>query len=680
MSPFARAFEAELAARRIWVDGQRMLLVLIHALHAGVPSERDLSRSEERLRQAVHVANVGIFEHDHVNETIYFSPEHQAIYGWAPHLEPTMERIVAVAHPHDIERLSVSIARAHDPSGDGVCDLEGRILRANGEVRWIHTRSQTFFGTRDGRPAPVRTVGASLDVTESKEALARQQRLVSILDATPDLIGIAELDGTLLYVNRAARDAFGLGADASVDDIIAQVGESLREQLAAVIVPSALRDGLWRGEVVSSTATASEHHYSLIVLAHGDAERSLVSVIAHDLSAVRRLEEQARQSQKMEAIGRLAGGVAHDFNNLLSVILGYLELARAALPADARAVEFLVESRLAAERAAALTRQMLAFSRKQVLQPRVLSLGRVLGDMQPMLRRLVGEDIALRIGAGDERLCIRADKSQLEQVVLNLVINARDAMPDGGALSIEVSAVSLERESANGQHGVGPGRYVVLSVSDSGVGMDEATTARIFEPFFSTKGAGRGTGLGLATVFGIVKQSGGSISVNSEPERGTTFEIYFPQSADEPSVSFPAPPVSAPSSRRATILIVEDESQLRSMLATALRGEGHVVVEAEDPLRAIELSRVHPGPIDVLLTDVVMPHLSGIKLAERLRPSRPEMRVVYMSGYTENALMHQNVLDPNIHFLPKPVVPSVLRDVINQILRACDRRDTAELF
>jgi two-component system, cell cycle sensor histidine kinase and response regulator CckA len=677
-SPCGRTFEAELAAQRISVEGHGLRLVLVHERHTVARSDEDLSRTEARLRQAVHVAQLGIFEHDHVKDTVYFSPEHRAIYGWGQEIEPTIERIMAVAHPRDQSRLGTAMARAHDPEGDGICDIEGRLLRPDGETRWAHARSQTFFGMVDGRRAPVRTVGASLDVTDRKEALERQQRLVSILDATPDLVGIAELDGTLLYVNRAAREAFGLGAEASVQDIIAQVGDSLREQLTEAIIPSAIRDGLWRGEVVARTPTAAEQPYSLIVLAHGDAERSFVSVIAHDLSAVRRLEEQARQSQKMEAIGRLAGGIAHDFNNLLSVILGYLDLARANLPADASIAGFLRESRLAAERAADLTRQMLAFSRKQMLKPRVINLGEVLHDMHPMVRRLVGEDIALSVSVGGDAFCIRADKSQLEQVVLNLVVNARDAMPEGGMLTIDVQAVHFESEYASGQHGVTPGGYIMMSVSDTGVGMDAATTTRVFEPFFSTKGAGRGTGLGLATVFGIVKQNGGNISVYSEPGRGTTFELYFPQSDEGPTASVPVPSPPAPLTRSATILVVEDEPQLRSMVATVLRGEHYLVLETEDPLLAVELSRTHAGPIDLLLTDVVMPHLSGRKLAERLASSRPEMRVVYMSGYTEDTIVHQGVLDPSIHFLPKPIIPGELRNIVRQVLRGTDREDESK--
>jgi len=672
-SPAGRTFDAELRARRIGVDGRRMQLIVLHELRAAPRSEEERSPSEVRLRQAVHVAELGIFEHDHVRDTVYFSPEHRAIYGWGSDVEPTLERIMSVAHPRDMARVGAAIGRAHDPSGDGVCDVEGRVLRPNGQARWLHTRSQTFFGNVGGRTVPVRTVGASLDITESKDAILRQQRLVSILDATPDLVGIAELDGTLLYVNRAARETFALSPDATLEHVLGLVGENLRTQLLEVIVPSAIKDGLWRGEVVAKTPRAGERPYSLILLAHRDSERSFVSVIAHDLSALRRLEEQARQSQKMEAIGRLAGGIAHDFNNLLSVILGYLDLARAGLPADTHVAEFLGESRLAAERAADLTRQMLAFSRKQMLQPRVINLGAVLNDMQPMVRRLVGEDIAFGINLAAGPLYIRADKSQLEQVVLNLVVNARDAMPDGGVLGIDVQSVFFDSEYAGSQHGVAPGRYVMMAVSDDGVGMDAATTTRIFEPFFSTKGPGRGTGLGLATVFGIVKQNGGEIWVYSEPGRGTTFKLYFPESDEQPSLATPVPVTPAPISHGATILVVEDEPQLRSMVSTVLRGEGYVVLEAEDPLRAIELARSHVGLIDLLLTDVVLPHLSGKKLVERLEPSRPEMRIIYMSGYTENTIVRQGVVDPSIHFLPKPIVPSALRNIVRDVLRGPER-------
>jgi len=331
--------------------------------------------------------------------------------------------------------------------------------------------------------------------------------------------------------------------------------------------------------------------------------------------------------------------------------------------------DFLRESRLAAERAAELTRQMLAFSRKQMLQPRVIRVGEVLQSMQPMVRRLVGEDIAFNISIRDGERCIRADKSQLEQVVMNLVVNARDAMPEGGVLTIDVQAVHFGDEYLSAQHGVAPGRYIMMAVSDNGVGMDTATTAQIFEPFFSTKGPGHGTGLGLATVFGIVKQNGGNIWVYSEPGQGTTFKLYLPESEEGPSVPLPVPAEPAPVSREVTILVVEDEAQLRSMVSLVLRAEGYLVLEAEDPLRAIELSRAQAGPIDLLLTDVVMPHLNGRKLAERLEPSRPEMRVVYMSGYTEHTIVHQGVLDPSIHFLPKPIVPSTLRNIVRQVLR-----------
>jgi two-component system, cell cycle sensor histidine kinase and response regulator CckA len=299
----------------------------------------------------------------------------------------------------------------------------------------------------------------------------------------------------------------------------------------------------------------------------------------------------------------------------------------------------------------------------------------VLREMQPMVRRLLGEDIALGISVGDEPFCIRADKSQLEQVVLNLVVNARDAMPEGGRLTIALQAVHFDSEYASGQHGVAPGPYILMAVTDNGMGMDAATTARIFEPFFSTKAAGQGTGLGLATVFGIVKQNGGNIWVYSELGQGTTFKLYFPRSDDGPTASLPAPSAPAPISRSATILVVEDEPQLRSMVSTVLRGEGYLVIDAEDPLRAIELSGSHGGPIDILLTDVVMPHLNGRKLAERLASSRPEMRVVYMSGYTEDTIVHQGVLEQNIHFLPKPIVPSALRNIVRQVLRGSDGDD-----
>jgi CheY-like chemotaxis protein len=312
-----------------------------------------------------------------------------------------------------------------------------------------------------------------------------------------------------------------------------------------------------------------------------------------------------------------------------------------------------------------------------VLRPRIVDLGQVLRETQAMLQRLIGEDVDLSTSICQAPACVSADRSQLEQVLLNLVVNARDAMPDGGKVTVEVDVVTVDAAYAKEHLGIAPGRFVMMAVSDTGVGMDAVTKARIFEPFFSTKAAGHGTGLGLATVFGIVKQSGGNIWVYSEPGSGSTFKVYLPHTEEQPSESPSATSGGPLNTRRATVLVVEDEAQLRSLIVTVLRADGHEVLEAADPRTALEMSEAHVGHIDLLLTDVVMPQISGKQLADKLLRARPGLRVVYMSGYTENTIVHRGVLEAGVHFIPKPVVPNALREMLSNVLS--DRREGASV-
>jgi two-component system cell cycle sensor histidine kinase/response regulator CckA len=384
-----------------------------------------------------------------------------------------------------------------------------------------------------------------------------------------------------------------------------------------------------------------------------------------DVTPVRQMEEKLRQSQKMEAIGRLAGGVAHDFNNLLAVILGYSDLSLGALPEDHKVVGFLREIKRAGERAGDLTRQLLAFSRKQILEPRVLSLGRVVADTHQMLRRLIGEDVEIVMVADPEPAMVRADPGQIEQVIMNLAVNARDAMPQGGRLVIQVRRVEL---AAGEQPGLDAGPYVCLSVGDNGCGMDADTLAQIFEPFFTTKGVGRGTGLGLATVYGIVNQSGGSILVDSAMGQGTTFSIYLPRvSGAEAQALLPsvAPPNGAAPS--ATILLVEDEPMVREMARMILTGAGYEVLQASQGDEALRVLARHAGPVDLLLTDVVMPLMSGVELAAEFREARPGAPVLFMTGYADDFIANQ-ALDVDVELLQKPFVAEALLGKVRGLL------------
>jgi PAS domain S-box-containing protein len=388
--------------------------------------------------------------------------------------------------------------------------------------------------------------------------------------------------------------------------------------------------------------------------------------------ALLRSEEELRQSQKMEAIGRLAGGIAHDFNNLLSIILSYSAMMMDALGPEDPLRADAEQIAIAGQRARDLTRQLLAFSRRQMMRPEVLDLTEVVRGLEPMLRRVLGEDVELTISLGQPTSLVKADPGQIQQIIMNLVVNARDAMPDGGKLWIETGDVLLDEERVRAHLGSGarPGPHVCLTVSDTGVGLDEETRTRIFEPFFTTKPKGKGTGLGLSTVLGIVQQSGGHVTVESTPSHGAAFRVFLPRTSELRVPAAPAREPRQPVARRGseTVLLVEDEGQLRVLARDILRGAGYTVFDAPNAAEAIKASQRHAGPIHLLVTDVVMPHIGGRELARRLAADRPRMRVLYMSGYTDDAIVQHGIVDPSIAFLPKPITPDTLLGKVRETL------------
>jgi nitrogen-specific signal transduction histidine kinase/CheY-like chemotaxis protein len=391
--------------------------------------------------------------------------------------------------------------------------------------------------------------------------------------------------------------------------------------------------------------------------------------IAQDITDRKRLEEQLVVSQKMEAVGLLAGGVAHDFNNLLGVIMGYSDLLLDGFPSDDPRCHQLQQIKKAGVRATSLTRQLLAFSRKQIFQPRILDLNALVTDFNKMLLRMVGEDIELVCNLKPSLGQIKADPGQIEQVIMNLVVNSRDAMPTGGKLIIETANADLDETYCRAHPAVQPGSYAMVAVSDTGAGMDAKTQARIFEPFFTTKEQGKGTGLGLATVYGVVKQSGGYVWVYSELGKGTTFKIYFPR-IDEPVQAVEAMDQGKPEllRRSETILLVEDAEPLRELTRELLENNGYTVFVAENGAEAIELAEHEDRPIHLLLTDVVMPGMSGREVASYLTAKRPDMRVIFMSGYTNDVIAHHGVLDSGISFIEKPFSQETLMRKLREVL------------
>jgi PAS domain S-box-containing protein len=493
-----------------------------------------------------------------------------------------------------------------------------------------------------------------------------------ILDSLANGIVTLDLDGRVVTLNGAAETLLGGPTAAAargrhVSEILGHAPELVALLQAAI---------QWRtGRTATVTlpgpqGSAVPVEATTATLKGGEGQDLGVMLIVRDLTAVRALEAQLRQAQKMEAVGRLAGGVAHDFNNLLTVITGRSQLLLLKLPPESplrRDVELVEET---AHRASALTRQLLAFSRKQMVQPRIVDLNEVVRGMETMLSRLIGEDVELATRLDPAAGCVRADPAQLEQMIVNLAVNARDAMPLGGRLVLETTSVRIDEGVARPPVGLRPGPHVRLVVRDTGIGMDALIKAHLFEPFFTTKGPGKGTGLGLATVYGIVTQSGGAIRVDSEPGQGAAFTIDFPR------VDAPADlrgdagiPDAAPHGSE-TVLLVEDEPEVRGLARDILHQQGYTVLEAADGGEALRIGREHGGPIHLLVTDVVMPQMGGRELADHLKAGRRETKVLYVSGYTDDAILHQGVSETGTAFLPKPFTAAELAHKVREVLDA----------
>ncbi len=498
-----------------------------------------------------------------------------------------------------------------------------------------------------------------------------EEQYRGLIENAKDMIVTLDLNGNYTSVNKAALEMTGYTFEEVVKlnfiEVMAPESRETAREMFANKMSGKEEQTIYELELL----LADRRRIALEVnswIVYKNGKPVGVQAIGRDITERNQMEQQLRQAQKMEAVGQLAGGVAHDFNNLLTAINGYSELALNRLRVGDPLHHHLTEIKNAGERAARLTRQLLAFSRKQMLQPKIINLNDIVRDIEKMLRRLIGEDIDFTTVLDPRLAKVKADPGEIEQVLMNLAVNARDAMPKGGRLTIETGDVTINERYAR-SHGVemSPGHYVMLAISDNGEGMDKETQARIFEPFFTTKEMGKGTGLGLSTVYGIVKQSGGYIWVYSEIERGTTFKIYLPQVEEETESETNDALVQSPRGKE-VVLLVEDEPMIRNLAREVLEEFGYAVIEASNGAEALLLAEQQREPIDLMITDVVMPRLGGGDLAERVAPLHPEMRVIFMSGYTDSAIINHGVLQEGTHFLQKPFTPDALLRKIREVL------------
>ncbi len=628
--------------------------------------EEALRDADATLNAIIAASPLAVMATDLDRKVTLWNPAAERVFGWTA--AEAVGRLNPIVPPEKWqEYLDLSGEAA---GGRALVDREVHRLRKDGKAVDV---SLSTAAMHDAQGNVCGIVGVFVDITARKRAEERlresEEQYRYLFENNPNPMWVYDLETlAFLAVNNAAVSRYGY----SRDEFLAMTIKDIRppEDVPALLenvsrVTKGLDEaGTWRhrkkdGAILSVRITSHTITFD---------GRKCEIVLAHDVTHERQMESQLRQAQKMEAVGRLAGGVAHDFNNLLTAISGYSDLLLFRLSAHDPVRREVEEIRKASERASSLTRQLLAFSRRQVLQPRVLDFNGIVADMNNMLRRLIGEDVDLVVVPGAGLWRVKADPGQIEQVIVNLVVNARDAMPGGGRLTIETSNALIDSSTAAERLSLPPGPYAVLTVADTGEGMTREALSHLFEPFFTTKAPGKGTGLGLATVYGIVAQSGGAIDVASAPGRGTTLTVYLPRVEAEVE----RPPAEARGTEEhagtETVLLVEDEDAVRGLVLEILRRNGYTVLTARNGGEALLVCERHSGAIDLMLTDVVMPGLGGRELALRLGPLRPVMKTLFMSGYTDDAISHSGVLDPGTHYIQKPFTPGALARKVREVL------------
>ena len=654
--------------------------------HDAASAKLSLSESQDRLCVALDAAGMGVAQWDPATNRISYYGHVREIFGReATELPDTLDGVLALVHPDDRPAVAAQVRTAvkAPASQDAAMESEFRIVHPDGSHAWVSVQGQRFF---DAKGTLARFIVAGRDVTAKRkleeESSDRARLLDAVLANAPDSIYAKDPQGR--YVLNSSMNLRLLGARSEVDVHGKTVFDLFPREIAERFdaddkhVLGTGQSVVNREEPHLKDAQGRQRWFltTKVPLRERDGQVIGLLGISRDISDWKRLELQLLQAQKMETVGRLAGGVAHDFNNLLTIILGSLELLR--VGHRARAASHLENIETAATQAAHLTRQLLAFSRQQIVEPKVIDVNELISDARRMLSRLINEDIELMTlpRPGLWRVCV--DPMQLMQVLVNLVVNARDAMPQGGKLTIETDNVALTEDYIDRHPHVKPGEFVMLAVSDTGAGLSDEARAHLFEPFFTTKELGKGTGLGLATSYGIIKQSGGFIFPYSEPGNGATFKVYLPRAfADFKSPDHPGVAEASALPRGCeTVLLVEDNDLLRQMATETLERHGYTVIAARDGVDALSLIESERRSVHLLLTDVIMPKMSGRELADHFQRRFPDVRILYMSGYATDTIVHHGMLDPGIDLLQKPYTPLALIRRVQEVLGTTSRART----